>query len=240
MLISSTSCTLHCFSSMAKFTEMLHICIFHKPSSTKYQFNQRMHNSAAPQTSLFTATLHMFLLQFNTMRISDRQACYSCKFTHAHRSFTHFQHSLFLGCFYLGDLFLQLAVLSSQLPLHWINIEINFTPSWSFPSRRREAVLCETKICLNNLVLLKTHPRLYPRSSSSEFRLPLHSVEESGRKEAGSRDNKLLWVHGCWDPFFQLCSFSERTSGQHPRNSAGCTCITLCCVDWRFWAGGWS
>lgn len=78
----------------------------------------------------------MFLLQFNTMRIFDRQTCYSCKFTHTHWSFTHFQHSLFLGCFYLGDLFLPLAVLSSQLPLHWINIETIFTPSWLFPSRR--------------------------------------------------------------------------------------------------------
>lgn len=177
MLISSTSCTLHCFSSMAKFTEMLHICIFHKPSSTKYQFNQRMHNSAAPQTSLFTATLHMFLLQFNTMRISDRQACYSCKFTHAHRSFTHFQHSLFLGCFYLGDLFLQLAVLSSQLPLHWINIEIIFTPSWLFPSRRSCAVW--DKDLLEQL----GPPENAPPSLSPELKLRIpFAIAFTGRK----------------------------------------------------------
>lgn len=71
-------------------------------SCTKQQFKQKIHNSAAPQTSLFTATLHMFLLQFNTTRILDRQVCYSCKLTHTSRSSKHFQHSLFIGCWYLG------------------------------------------------------------------------------------------------------------------------------------------
>lgn len=73
-------------------------------SCTKQQFKQKIHNSAAPQTSLFTATLHMFLLQFNTTRIFDRQVCYSCKLTHTSRSSKHFQHSLFLGCWYLGGI----------------------------------------------------------------------------------------------------------------------------------------
>lgn len=70
----------------------------------------------------------------NSMRISDRQVCYSCKLTRPYRSLALFlPHS---GCWYLGDPLLQLAVLSSQLPLHWTNTETVFTPSWSFPSTR--------------------------------------------------------------------------------------------------------
>lgn len=67
-----------------------------------------------------------------------------------------------------------------------------------------EAVLCETKICWNDLALPKMHPNPYPQSASSEFHLPSQSLKESGRKETGSRDNKFLGVHGCWDPFSQL------------------------------------
>lgn len=195
-----------------------------------------MHNSAAPQTSLFTGTLHMFLLQFNTTRIFDRQACYSCKFPHTHRSDTHFQHSLLLGCFYLGDLFLPLAALNSQLPWHWIKIERIFTPSWWFPSRRSCAVL--DKALLEQL----GRPKIPPYLFSCKHRIPsvIAFPAETDKEGAGSKDNKFLWVHGWWDPFSQLFSFSEGTSGQHPRNSEGCTYITHCHVHWRFGAGGWS
>lgn len=153
----------------------------------------------------------MFLLQFNTTRNFDRQVCYSCKLTHARRSFRHFEHSLFLWCWYLRNMFLPLVLLNSQLPLHWINIETIFAPSWSSPSTR--AMFCERRICLNNLILLKMHPHLYPWRKSWKFNLPLHQwrtwkkLVSAG--EAGSRGSKLLWVHGCWDPLFPVCPPSK-------------------------------
>lgn len=167
-----------------------------------------MHNSTAPQTSFFTATLHMFLLQFNITRIFDRQVCYSCKLTHTYRSFRHFQHSFFLGCWYLGDPFSTFEVLNSQLPLHRINIETIFTPSWSFPSTR-SCVMWK-----KDLLEQFGSPKIALSSLSLEGDLKIQSaitddaprqnwlVQRSSKEEADSRDNKILWVCGCWDPFF--------------------------------------
>lgn len=96
---------------------------------------------------------------------------------HIHTSFTHFQHSLLLGCFYLGDLFLPLAALNSQLPWHWINIEMIFTPSWSFPSRRSCAVW--DKDLLEQL----GPPKNTPSSPSLECKLRIPSaIAFTGRK----------------------------------------------------------
>ena len=166
-----------------------------------------MHNSTAPQTSLFIDTLHMFLLQFNTARIFDRQVCYSCKLTHTYRSFRHFQQSLFLGCWYLRDLFLPLAVLNSQLPLRWINIETIFSPSWSFPSTRscvkwRKDLLEQLSSPKNALSSLSLEGKLKIQSAVTDDASGRNGlVQRSGGEEAGIRDSKLLWVLVWWDPF---------------------------------------
>lgn len=96
--------------------------------------------------------------------------------THTHRSDTNFQHSLLLGCFYLGDLPFPLAALNSQLPWHWIKIETIFTPSWSFLIRRSCAVW--DKDLLEQLGPPKIPPHLYAQSASSEFHLSLNSLQK--------------------------------------------------------------
>lgn len=191
-----------------------------------------MHNSTAPQTSFFTATLHMFLLQFNTRRIFDRQVCYSCKLTHTYRSFRHFQHSLFLGCWYLGDLFSTFEVLNSQLPLHRINIETIFPPSWSFP-RSRSCVMWK-----KDLLEQFGSPQIASPPLSLEENLKIQFattdgapgwnqlVQRSSGGETDSRENKILWVHDCWDPFFPLCTpqNNARSGGTRKENT-----------PWSFW-----
>jgi len=99
----------------------------------------------------------------------------------------------------LRDLFLPLAVLNSQLPLRWINIETIFSPSWSFPSTRscvkwRKDLLEQLSSPKNALSSLSLEGKLKIQSAVTDDASGRNGlVQRSGGEEAGIRDSKLLW-----------------------------------------------
>lgn len=124
------------------------------------------------------------------MSISDRQACYSCKFTHTHTHADLLHISSTPGMFLFG--WSLLATLSSEFPA-----ALTLNQYWNdFHTK----LLCEIKICWSKLKTISI-PRVQAQNSSlAEKRQATEEVSSFQFMNAGIHFSKLHILYNllCW------------------------------------------